>query len=917
MKTRALLLCTPFLCLLALAGASAQDNPAGSDKQWTVEDILLAEQALDFQVSPDGRWAVWVKRQMDKEKGERVSNLFLTSLTQKKEIQLTRGPYIHSDPRWSPDGALISFLSTRPLPETVKKKDELDKSQLWLISPDGGEPWHLTEFERGVVDYGWKDKDTVVLAAQEDPTLYEQNIKERKDTSQVIEDAAHEPPVRLFLLTVKDRKLKRLTDNRDWIDQVAVSPDSHWAVARHQVSLSFEFDNRIPPELSLINLENGERTPVAAASERAFPVGVEWAPDSRGFFIQYAHSSHPQYFTATVLRLSYHDLASGKTEPVDLGWTRGLAQESEVLATPDGFLALLADGVHHRPARLTHAGDTWSRAWVEGEHAANIFHWAASVDGRTVVYEHSTASRPTQWYSARLDAARLTEPVPVTELNPGYKDKPLFRSEVAHWKGARDEEVEGILYYPLNYAAGKRYPLLLIVHGGPLDAQFDEWEQTTSRPKVLLAQKGALLLEVNYHGSSSYGLDWAESIGDGNYYDLERVDLEHGVDYMIARSLADPDRLATMGWSNGAILSIDLVVHNPRYKALSAGAGNIEYFGDWGLVAFSAAFDGYYFGKQPYEAPELYVRKSPYFRLKDVRTPTILYTGTDDRAVGPINAWNHFRILQQEAKAPVKLVVFPGEPHGLRRFVHQRRKIEEDLEWFDRYLFGTDKAPNEAFKEGSPLDVAFKRGRIHRVGQSYGVTVKDTLVPEVVPYKGLELGRFEVTRAQFAAFDRNYRIAPGTENFPANGMSFEQAQAYAAWLSTLTGQTYRLANENEVKEAYESATGSENTLDYWAGYAPNPDDAARLGEKVKELTGAAPLLREVGMFQGVGEDELVFDLGGNVAEWVVGPEGKGKLLGGSADRPADPKARPQDAAEAYRGFRVVRGEAKRAESRAH
>ena len=179
-----------------------------------------------------------------------------------------------------------------------------------------------------------------------------------------------------------------------------------------------------------------------------------------------------------------------------------------------------------------------------------------------------------------------------------------------------------------------------------------------------------------------------------------------------------------------------------------------------------------------------------------------------------------------------------------------------------------------------------------------------------MPHKGLELGRFEVTRAQFAVFDRNYRIAPGTENFPANGVSFEQAMAYATWLSKLTGQTYRLANESEVKEIYEGATGNENTLDYWAGYAPNPDDAERLGEKIKELSGGVPLLREVGQFQGTGEEELVFDLGGNVAEWVIGSDSKGKLLGGSADRPADPKARPQDAAEAYRGFRVVRGEPK-------
>ncbi|MGH9805453.1 MAG: prolyl oligopeptidase family serine peptidase, partial [Candidatus Acidiferrales bacterium] len=677
-----------------------------------------------------------------------------------------------------------------------------------------------------------------------------------------------------------------------------------------QVSLSFGFDDRVPPILTLVDLATGERISVTVAAERATPVAIEWARDSAGFYIRYAHSNHPQYFTASIQRLSYYDLASRQTVPVNLDWARGLADGGAVLATPDGFIALLADGVRHRAARFARSGGAWARAWLEGEHTRNIFGWAASADGRTLVYEYSTASRPQQWYRAALTGTQVSGATQLTELNPGYKDKPLYKTEVVRWKGARDEEVEGILYYPLNYEEAKRYPLILAIHGGPAGADFDAWDQSYAYPKILLAQKGALQLEINYHGSSSYGLDWVESIGGGNYYDLERVDFERGVDYLLARGLADPERLASMGWSNGAILSIDLATHNPRYKVISAGAGNIEFFGDWGLVEFSGAWDGFYFGKQPYEAPELYVSKSPYFRLKDTKTPTILYTGTNDRAVGPVNAWNHFRILQMEAKAPVKFVLFPGEPHGLGRFVHQRRKVEEDLEWFDRYLFGAYKAPNEAFKEGSPLDVAFKRGRVQKVGQNFGVSVKGALAPEVVAHKGLELGRFEVTRAQFAAFDRSYRVEPGTENFPANGISFERAQAYAAWLSKLAGQTFRLADEKEVKEVYEGAAGKENTLDYWAGYSPNPDDAARLAEKTNELSGATPLLRQVGEFQGAGEEELVFDLGGNVAEWVVGPDGKGKLVGGSADRPADPKARPQDAAEAYRGFRIIRGEKK-------
>jgi formylglycine-generating enzyme required for sulfatase activity len=256
----------------------------------------------------------------------------------------------------------------------------------------------------------------------------------------------------------------------------------------------------------------------------------------------------------------------------------------------------------------------------------------------------------------------------------------------------------------------------------------------------------------------------------------------------------------------------------------------------------------------------------------------------------------------------VKLVLYPGEPHGLQEFVHQKRKLEEDLAWFKKYLFDTYEPPNEALKQGSPLDRALRRQRAQQVGSRYGVEMKGKLVPEVVDYQGMEVGRFEVTRAQFAAFDPSYQFEAGTENLPANGIRFEQAKAYADWLSQLSGDAYRLPTAEEAATLYEAGSDTENTLDYWAGYAPNPDDAARLGEKIAVLPGGAPLLREVGHFNGRGDGEAVFDLGGNVAEWTTGPNGEAVLAGGSADRSTDPRASETTAGEAYRGFRVVRGE---------
>jgi len=275
---------------------------------------------------------------------------------------------------------------------------------------------------------------------------------------------------------------------------------------------------------------------------------------------------------------------------------------------------------------------------------------------------------------------------------------------------------------------------------------------------------------------------------------------------------------------------------------------------------------------------------------------------------------SYFRVLQYYGKVPVKFVLFPGEPHGPRKLTHQMRKVEEEVAWFDKYFFKTAKPESEAVKEGSPLDTMLRAKNVARSGGNYGLAFtakgKAVLIPDVVKRGDLEIGRYEVTRAQFAEFDKSYKVDPGTDNYPATGFSVDQAKAYAAWLSKTTGQTWRVPNESEVAALHEKKDG-ENTLDYWAGYALNPDDTGRIDKKLNELGGTAPLLKPVGSFPGQGkpDEELIFDLGGNAAEWVLTPDGKGKALGGSADQPADPRASHQPAA-AYIGVRVVRGAAK-------
>ncbi len=900
----------------ALRAGTAQESKAAAGKEpWKPEDVVYGESAGPFRIAPDGKWAVWVKTAGDKEKDSPVSNLFLTSLTDTREVQLTRGSDNHTEPRWSPNGEYIAFLSTRARPQA---KPESAPLQIWLIRPNGGEPWPLTELARAPQHIEWLDDETLLFSAEEDPALYEQELKKKKDDSQVVEDESHAAPVRLFRISVKDSKITRLTHNTDWIDGWSVSRNGKYAVATHQRSLRYEFDQKIPPVVFLHNLSAGTEKQIFTEG-RIRPFGYDWAPDNSGFYAVAPFSTDPRFIEAFILKAYFYDVAAGKVNEVNLDWENGLGFGFE--AAPGGFVALLAAGSRFEPARYTAEktanGWKWGRHSLEGEHARNIQGFTVSQDGKTIVYSSSTASKLPQHYRAQLDGAKIVLPVQITKLNEGLASGRTFaKTEVMRWKGSENEEVEGILYYPANYEPSKKYPLITAIHGGPTGWDMDAWNDDWAYPVNLLTQRGAFVLRPNYHGSGNYGLKWVESICCGKYYDLETPDINLGVDYLIAKGMADADRVATLGWSNGSILSISLITTYPgRYKAASVGAGDVEWISDWGNVDFGESFDSYYFGKSPLEDPELYIRKSPFFKMDRVQAPVLIFHGTADRNVPPAQSWSFFRALQYYGKE-VKLVLFPGEPHGPRKLTHQMRKVQEELAWFDKYFFKTAKTESEALKNGSPLAQALRTKSAGRVEGRYGVAfagngknAKSTLIPEVVKRGALEIGRFEVTRAQFAEFDKSYKVEPGTENYPANGITLEKAKAYAAWLSKLTGRSWRLPNESEVAGMHDQHD-SQNTLDYWAGYALNPEDAARLNRKIAELPGGAPLLKPVGSFAGQGKDdeELVFDLGGNAAEWVLLPDGTGKAIGGSADQPADAKA-AHAPAMAYIGLRAVRGEA--------
>ena len=908
MKSAKSLLLLSLIVLTASAMGIAQPAPKPAEKPaalaiaspWTTDDILLQETAGSYDISPDGKWAVWVKSAMDKDKDGRVNHIYLTSLTDKPEtITLTRGDGSEFAPKWSPSGATISFLASRK--EKADAKDAV--TQVWMMDRRGGEPWAVTNLEPGVIDYDWIDEGRLLLLARELPTLLELTRKERKDTAYNVEDQEHMPPQRLFIFDIKAKKAERLTQNKDEITNYALSHDKKWVLTRNNQSVRFGIDKKIKPRFFLVSLT--ERSSTELFNDPFFkPNQFEWAMDDKGFYFSVTRTSDKVNDMAGADFLYYYDLAGRTYAEVPLDWDRGLFFFG-FQARENGFVASLANGATPKWRRYVKSGLTYSHQDIEGKNASHIYGFVFQQNGDVALYRYSTAMEPAQWFWAALAGNVLKNEKRISDLNASFKDKTKAKAEVITWKGALDETIEGLLFYPQGFKEGTKYPLVLMIHGGPTGADMDAFDDSWAYSPNLMAQKGAFVLQPNYHGSAGYGQAFAESI-KGHYYELEIPDIMNGVDELIKKGWVDPDRLGTIGWSNGGILSIALTTWTKRFKAAGVGAADVNWTSDYGNCAFGVCFDNYYFKGAPWDQIEHYIQKSPLFHLKDMKVPTIIFHGTEDTSVPYEQGWEYYRALQQIGQAPVRFIVFPGEPHGLGKYTHQSRKMTEEAAWFDRYLFKTEKPSNEALKKGSPLDTAIKMAAFPRSGGNYGLTVKGALIPETLAFQGMEVGRFEVTRAQWAAFDGAYKYEPGTGNYPVTRVTFDQAGRYVKWLSGLTGATYRLPKAEEAEKLSKAAAPGDNTLDYWAGYSLGPDDAALLLAKVKEMAGSASLLLPVDKFSPSSE-EMVFGLGGNAAEWAVDDKGAGKVVGRSAVTATDSPGTTMPPPSEYVGLRVIKG----------
>lgn len=665
-------------------------------EKMTYEDVLYGEYVVDMALSPDNKSVAWIKDFAEPGMETRAGNVLLTNLEDGNTVQLTSfEESLVGGVNWSPDGSAVGFIADAPMPGDDTGGGPI---QVWLARPGEGNPEPLTTAEEGVEGFDWKDNDTIIFNAPVEGDKAEET--EAGDNTVLVSDQCQQP-VRLFEMDLSGGEPKELTKNEDRIIQINVSPDGkrifYIKTMGKMEEVAQTYSGEIPFTNHLMELDTGRETEVFEDIVRNG--GTAWAPDSKTLYAVDMDVSEMSLYVYNA-RVRYRDVENGEETLVDIDWGRGLElmfpfglPGDPIQPFEDGFLAFMADGCNPKVVKFERTGQGWKNTILEGEHQGNIFVMDVAKDGKTICYDHSTASKPQQMYAAGVTDDRMENPSQITSLNPDFKDRRFARSETVQWEGALGDAVEGLLFYPSGYQPGKKYPLVLVIHGGPFECDKDRWQTYQwIDPYHILSQKGAFVLAPNYHGSTGYGkdsIDFSEAILDGAFYDVVNEDIEKGIDWLVEMGMVDEEKMGTMGWSCGSIISNGLIATDQRFKAASCGAGGAEWVSLWGQSMFGDILVPDLFGDDPVENPGIYKQPSqaPFYDASRVKTPVIMFQPGSDINVSPCMTWITYRGIQKHSDAPVELYVFPGEGHVMSRLAHQRRKLEEEQEWLDKYLF--------------------------------------------------------------------------------------------------------------------------------------------------------------------------------------------------------------------------------------
>src|SRR5262245_61421014 len=621
----------------ALAGAAILAAPL------TPEQTLDRRSIGEVEFSPDGSRLVFTVTDPPK-CTSRARALWLMEVASGRLRQLTFSGKSDSAPRWSPDGTSIAFTSDRD-----------GAPQLYRLSLRGGEAEKLTDRKDTVGAFRWSPdgKRIAVLMAEPKSDAQERREKDKDDSRVVDKDDRHP---RVWILAVETRALTQLTSGSWQIRQFEWLPGSEKLVA---IATSSPAVDQWTDRLYTIDLASGSFNQIAAP--RGPLTGLAVSPDGRTIAYVGARvdgpDAHDLYLQSIGGGSPQNITAASLDRPV--AQPRWIDHQSLAVNVARGFKSALA--IVGRDGKAT---------MVDGV-GVNPSTFARASNGTLALVGETAARAPELWVKGPDQAARA-----VTSFNGKWASIGVVAPEFVTYKSAGGVEIEAALLIPPD--AARPAPFVVFVHGGPTGRwsdSFEPWGQ-------LLVSRGYAVLYPNVRGSTGYGQRFVEANradwGGGDFNDVMA-----GVDAMIARGVADPNRLGIGGWSYGGYMAAWAVTHTTRFKAAVSGAPVIDMASEFGTEN-NSAYDEWFYGT-PYEKLDGFIKASPITYVKQVKTPTLLLQGEDD-TTDPIGQSQQFYRGLKRYHVASDLVLYPREGHGLREENHLLDRLNRIVAWYDKYL---------------------------------------------------------------------------------------------------------------------------------------------------------------------------------------------------------------------------------------
>jgi dipeptidyl aminopeptidase/acylaminoacyl peptidase len=639
----------------------AQARDAGQSSGPAIDDLLNLKRIGAPAISPDGRLVAYTVRETNWDDNAYETEIWIGDRAQTR--QLTWGKKSSQQPAWSPDSRWIAFVSDRD-----------GKRQLYRIALSGGEAERLTSGDEDVNTFAWAPDGTRIAYTMSDPIAESIKERERRFGELRIEDEDRRMS-HLHILDMSTRQTRKLTKGNLVVGSFDWSPDGAVIAFDHRVS-SDPADSGTA-DISTVHLASGSQNVVVG--QNGPDTNPRWSPDgSRIAFISAMAKPYP----------FFENSALATVRP----GANAVQSVSDAFDEAPSIVAWKKDGIFFAGAQRT-----WSYLFrIDPETRQIVRHavrdqWIGSgfsidADATRVAFIASGPAEFADVYVAALTPA-LTDASRVSNTAAQIASWPTHTREVVRWTSQDGVEIEGVLHKPADFQTGRRYPLLVVSHGGPTG---------TSRPVPytngigyypidLWLARGSLVLEPNYRGSAGYGEKFrslnVRNLGIGDAWDVLS-----GIDRLAADGLVDPNRVGAMGWSQGGYISAFLTTrHSERFKAVSVGAG-ISNWMTYYVNTDIHPFTRQYLKATPWDDPKIYADTSPMTYIKNAKTPTLIQHGDQDQRVPPPNAFELYQGLRDQ-NVPVQLVLFKGFGHPLNKPKANRGAMQQNFDWFNKYLW--------------------------------------------------------------------------------------------------------------------------------------------------------------------------------------------------------------------------------------